>query len=81
VLDSSVSGSCDPADMAGLQKTYGSMSTAGSPDSQPINVLAMPRIGPFPISFAPPAQPKNGGDGLSAGDKPIWTLTVTGRHP
>ena len=82
VISSAVTGNCDRAEMAEWQRDYGSMSTAGSPDGQPINLIALPRSGPFPRPFpplSPTATPARGGP--SAGDAGAWTLTVTGRRP
>lgn len=83
VIASSVTGTCDPAEMAEWQSDYGSMVTAGSPNGQPINVVAMPRIGPFPKIFEPlprrkQAGPQNRSPGPSDGEDGIWTLTVRG---
>jgi hypothetical protein len=69
VMSSSVTGTCDPSEMAQWQRDYGTMSTAGSPDGQPVEVSALPRIGPFPRTF-PPRPPRS-----------IWTLKVLGRRP
>ena len=69
VLSSIVTGTCEPAEMAQLQRDYGTMSTAGSPDGQPLEVPDMPRVVSSPRIF--PANPP-----LS-----LWTLTVTGRRP
>lgn len=72
VIQSSVTGNCDQAEMAQWQSEYFRMNTAGSPDGQPINVPALPRGG-FPVTFAPsPAQ---------GGDRGIWTLIVRARRP
>jgi hypothetical protein len=68
VLSSSVTGNCDPPEMAEWQRDYGLGSTAGSPDGQPVEVPVMPRA-LFPKTF-PPDPPKS-----------IWTLTVLSRQP
>jgi len=84
VYSSSVTGTCDGAEMAEWQTKYGEMATGGSPDGQPINIVTMPRIGPFPKVFAPlprPTQALTGSSGPSAGEAGTWTLTVRGRRP
>jgi hypothetical protein len=67
VISSSVTGSCDPAEMAQLQADYGTMSTAGSPDGQPLEVPDLPRVVSTPRTF--PANPP----------RSRWTLTATRR--
>jgi hypothetical protein len=69
VQSSSVTGSCERSEMAKLQADYGTMSTAGSPDGQPLEVPDMPQAGSIPRTF--PADPP----------RSLWTLTVTGRRP
>lgn len=69
VFSSRVTGTCEPADMAQLQRDYGTMSTAGSPDGQPLEVPDLPRVVSAPMVF--PADPP----------RSLWTLTVTGRRP
>lgn len=69
VLVSSVTGTCDPGEMAQWQNDYGTMSTAGSPDGQPIELPGLPPIGPYPHSFG--ANPPES----------IWTLKVLSRRP
>lgn len=83
VIASSVTGTCDAAEMAEWQSDYGSMVTAGSPNGQPINVVTMPRIGPFPKKFEPLPRrkqpgPQNKAPGPSEGEAGIWTLIVRG---
>jgi len=69
VVGSSVTGTCDPAEMALWQSDYGTMSTAGSPDGQPIELPGLPPTGPYPFTFGanPPVS--------------IWTLRVLARRP
>jgi hypothetical protein len=83
VISSAVTGNCDRPEMAEWQRDYGSMSTAGSPDGQPINLTTLPRTGPFPRPFPPlsPTPTPARAAGPSAGDAGTWTLTVTGRRP
>lgn len=69
VLSSRVIGTCEPAEMALLQRDYGTMSTAGSPDGQPVEVPGLPGVVTTPKTF--PANPP----------RSLWTLTVTGRRP
>lgn len=69
VVVSSVTGTCDPAEMAQLQRDYGNMSTAGSPDGQPIELPGLPPSGPYPHTFG--ANPPES----------IWTLKVLARRP
>jgi len=69
VTHSSVQGTCDPVDMAQLQADYGTMSTAGSPDGQPIELPGLPATGAYPQTFA--AKPPES----------IWTLKVLARRP
>jgi hypothetical protein len=67
VLSSAVSGTCDPAAMDQLQRDYGTMATAGSPDGQPIEDADMPRVVSRTTTF--PARPPHSS----------WTLKVTRR--
>lgn len=65
---SSVTGTCDPAEMAQMQGDYDTGSTAGSPNGQPIEVPSLPPSS-YPFTFAPnPPQS-------------IWTLKVLSRRP
>lgn len=67
-VNSSVTGTCDPAEMAQLQNEYDGGQTAGSPNGQPIEVPGLPPAA-YPDSF--PARPPVS----------IWTLTVLRRRP
>ena len=67
-----VTGTCDPAELAQLQRDYDKGQTAGSPSGQPLEVPGFPPLSPrprFPLVF-PPTPPTS-----------IWTLTVTDRRP
>jgi len=71
-VNSVVTGTCEPAELAQLQTDYGQGQTAGSPNGQPLEVPGFPPLSPrpsFPITFSP-TPPKS-----------IWTLTVLGRRP
>jgi hypothetical protein len=65
---STVTGTCDPAEMAHLQSEYDKGQTAGSPSGQPIEVPSLP----------PPSYPY-----IFAHNHPrsIWTLKVERRRP
>jgi hypothetical protein len=63
-----VTGTCDPAELAQLQRDYDQGQTAGSPNGQPLEVPGLPPNS-FPFVFRP-KPPQS-----------IWTLTVTGRRP
>lgn len=65
---SAVTGTCDPAEMADMQRVYAGGSTAGSPDGQPIEVPALPPSS-YPAIFSP-NPPRS-----------IWTLKVERRRP
>ena len=65
---STVTGTCDPAELAQLQTEYADGSTAGSPSGQPIEVASLPPKS-YPFTFAP-RPPQS-----------IWTLTVLRRRP
>lgn len=65
---STVTGTCDPAELADLQRGYDNGQTAGSPSGQPIEIAAFPPSS-FPATFA--ANPPQS----------IWTLTVLRRRP
>jgi len=65
---SSVTGTCDPAELAELQADYDSGETAGSPNGQPIEVPSLPPS-TFPFTFSP-RPPQS-----------IWTLKVLARRP
>lgn len=69
VTHSSVQGTCDPVEMARLQNDFGTMSTAGSPDGQPIELPGLPAPAAYPQTFA--AKPPES----------IWTLTILARRP
>ncbi|MEZ4588902.1 MAG: hypothetical protein R2909_21225, partial [Gemmatimonadales bacterium] len=69
VTHSSVQGSCDPAEMAQWENDYFTMSTAGSPDGQPIELFGLPSAAPYPQTFA--AKPPES----------IWTLKILARRP
>jgi hypothetical protein len=65
---STVTGTCDPAEMAELQREYDAGETAGSPNGQPIEVLALPPSAyPFTFQARPPES--------------IWSLKVLRRRP
>lgn len=65
---STVTGTCDPAEMAQLQNEYDEGETAGSPTGQPIEVPGLPPDSiPFTFKAKPPVS--------------IWTLTVLRRRP
>lgn len=71
-MNSSVTGTCDPAELAQLQNEYAEGQTAQSPNGQPLEVLGFPPLSPrpsFPLVF--PADPPNS----------VWTLTVLDRQP
>ena len=71
-VNSVVTGTCDPAELAQLQSEYAEGQTAGSPSGQPLEVPEFPPLSPrpsFPIAF-PPSPPQS-----------IWTLTVLDRQP
>ena len=71
-VNSVVSGTCDPAELAQLQSDYDKGQTAGSPNGQPLEVSGFPPLSPrpsFPFAF-PPTPPRS-----------IWTLTVLDRRP
>lgn len=65
---SSVTGTCDPAEMAQLQNEYDGGETAGSPNGQPIEV---PALSPLPADSTFHAKPPVS----------IWTLKVLRRRP
>lgn len=65
---SSVTGTCDPAEMAGLQAEYDEGQTAGSPSGQPLEILRFPPSR-YPETYAP-RPPES-----------IWTLKVIARRP
>ena len=67
-VNSRVTGTCDPAEMAQLQSDYDAGQTAGSPSGQPIEVPALPPPG-YPHTFQanPPIS--------------IWNLKVLRRRP
>lgn len=70
--NSVVTGSCDPAELAHLQRAYDTGETAGSPNGHPLEVPGFPPLSPrpsFPLAF-PPTPPVT-----------IWTLTVLDRRP
>ena len=65
---STVTGTCDPAEMAQLQSEYDAGETAGSPSGQPIEVTRLPPDTiPFTFRAKPPVS--------------IWTLMVKRRRP
>lgn len=65
---STVTGTCDPAEMAQLQRDYDAGQTAGSPSGQPIEITALPPSSyPFTFQAQPPVS--------------IWTLKVLRRRP
>ena len=71
-VNSVVTGTCDPAELAQLQNEYDEGETAGSPNGQPLEVPGFPPLSPrpsFPFAF-PPTPPTS-----------IWTLTVLDRQP
>ena len=71
-VNSVVTGTCDPAELAQLQADYDQGQTAGSPNGQPLEVPGFPPLSPrpsFPFAF-PPAPPES-----------IWSLTVLDRRP
>lgn len=71
-VNSAVTGTCDPAELAQLQSDYDKGETAGSPNGQPLEVPRFPPLGArpsFPFVFAP-TPPQS-----------IWTLTVLNRQP
>ena len=71
-VNSAVTGTCDPAELAELQSEYGAGQTAGSPNGQPLEVPGFPGLTSrpsFPLVF-PPSPPQS-----------IWTLTVLDRRP
>ena len=71
-VNSVVTGTCDPAELAQLQTDYDQGETAGSPNGQPLDVPGFPLLSSrpsFPLAF-PPTPPES-----------IWTLTVLDRQP
>jgi hypothetical protein len=66
-VTSTVTGTCDPEEMAELQADYDGGQTAGSPNGQPIELPRLPRSG-YPLTF-PPRPPVS-----------IWTLKVLARR-
>jgi hypothetical protein len=71
-VNSQVTGTCDPTELAQLQNEYAEGQTAGSPNGQPLEVPRFPPLSPrppFPFAF-PPVPPGS-----------IWTLTVLDRQP
>jgi hypothetical protein len=71
-VNSVVTGTCDPAELAQLQTEYDDGQTAGSPSGQTLEVPAFPPLSPrptFPLVF--PANPPQS----------IWTLKVLDRQP
>jgi hypothetical protein len=71
-VNSVVTGTCDPAELAQLQSEYDEGQTAGSPNGQPLEVSGFPPLSSrptFPLTF-PPTPPRS-----------IWTLTVLDRRP
>lgn len=71
-VNSVVTGTCDPAELAQLQTEYDQGQTAGSPNGQPLEVpgfLPLSLRPLFPLTFA--AKPPES----------IWTLTVLDRRP
>ena len=71
-VNSVVTGTCDPAELAQLQADYDKGETAASPNGQPLEVPGFPPLSPrpsFPDSF--PARPP----------RSIWTLKVLDRQP
>ena len=65
---STVTGTCEPAELAQLQAEYADGSTAGSPNGQPIEVASLPPRS-YPFTFAHNAP------------RSIWTLKVMRRRP
>lgn len=65
---STVTGTCDPAELAHLQASYDNGDTAGSPSGQPIELPGLPPPG-IPATFAA-NHPES-----------IWTLKVLARRP
>lgn len=67
-VNSTVSGTCDPAELAELQGEYDAGQTAGSPSGQRIEVPALPpSVYPFTFQANPPIS--------------IWSLKVLRRRP
>jgi hypothetical protein len=72
VVNSQVTGTCDPAELAVLQDEYDEGQTAGSPSGQPLEISGWPTLDrqpTFPLEF-PPDPPIS-----------IWTLTLLDRDP
>ena len=67
-VSSSVTGTCDPVELAQLQTEYDLGQTAGSPSGQPIEVPGLPPS-TYPATF-PADHPRS-----------IWTLKVLARRP
>jgi len=65
---STVTGTCDPAEMAQLQSEYDEGQTAGSPNGQPVEVPSLPPPY-YPFTFA------------HNNPRSIWTLKVLRRRP
>jgi hypothetical protein len=70
--NSVVTGTCDPVELAQLQRDYDGGQTAASPSGQPLEVPGFPPMSPrptFPFAF-PPVPPHS-----------VWYLTVLNRQP
>ena len=65
----SVTGTCDPQEMADMQNEYAEGSTGGSPSGQPIDITVFPPPS-YPHTFAPIDTRRT-----------IWTLKVLARRP
>jgi hypothetical protein len=65
---STVTGTCDPAELGLLQAEYPDGQTGGSPNGQPVEVASLPPRS-YPFTFAP-NPPRS-----------IWTLKVMRRRP
>lgn len=71
-VSSLVTGTCDPTELAQLQRDYPKGQTAGSPNGQPLEVPGFPLLNQrptFPLVF--PSKPPES----------IWTLKVLDRRP
>ena len=66
---STVTGTCEAAEMAHMRNVWTDGQTAGSPNGQPIEVRSLPPAGAYPVTFQanPPIS--------------IWTLKVVRRVP
>jgi hypothetical protein len=65
----SVTGTCDPQEMADIQNAYAEGSTGGSPSGQPIDIAVFPPPS-YPHTYAPLDTRRT-----------VWTMKVLARRP